>query len=48
MKLALMILAGYLVVSAISFVVMFILAWRAPLGYEDETGFHLGEPPTPE
>lgn len=38
----LLILAG---ASLLALAVLGVIAWRAPDGYEDETGFHYGEPP---
>ena len=37
------ILIAFAIFLAICSAVLFVLAWRAPLGYEDSEGFHLGE-----
>jgi hypothetical protein len=34
-------------VIAVSVVVLIVLLERAPIGYQDEDGFHLGRPPRP-
>jgi hypothetical protein len=37
-------LAIGLTISAAVIAVLAWMVWTAPLGWEDETGFHLGEP----
>lgn len=34
-----------LAITVFSLAVLGALLWRAPEGYEDEEGFHLGKPP---
>lgn len=34
----------FLIASVISVAILGVLAYRAPLGYEDEDGFHHGTP----
>ena len=34
---------GFVIFLAISTLVFSILAWRAPVGWEDREGFHYGE-----
>jgi len=36
---------GYIIISGLSIIVIMLLAKNAPIGYEDEHGFHYGEPP---
>lgn len=37
-------IAGYILLSVISTTVLLLIAKYAPLGYEDENGFHYGRP----
>lgn len=40
-------LIGFLSCSALSLLALTLLLWRAPRGWQDDNGFHLGtEPPT--
>ena len=32
-----------IIIIAISFIIVVILAWNSPTGWEDESGFHRGE-----
>lgn len=38
-------IVGYIIASILSLIVLAVIAKNAPLGYEDEHGFHYGEPP---
>lgn len=38
-------ITGYVIASMLSLIVLAVIAKNAPLGYEDENGFHYGEPP---
>ena len=38
-------IVGYVIASILSLIVLAVIAKNAPLGYEDEPGFHYGEPP---
>jgi hypothetical protein len=38
-------IVGYIIVSVLSLIVLAVMVKNAPLGYEDEHGFHYGEPP---
>jgi hypothetical protein len=38
-------IAGYIIASMLSLIIVAVIAKNAPLGYEDELGFHYGEPP---
>lgn len=38
-------IAALVIVDVIAIAVLLWLADRAPLGWEDEDGFHFGEPP---
>ena len=38
-------IAGYIIASMLSLIVVAVIAKNAPFGYEDEHGFHYGEPP---
>lgn len=37
-------LEGWLIVTAVSVVVLYFLVKNAPEGYEDDEGFHYGKP----
>lgn len=37
-----------LLTSGVSLVILGLLLWAAPRGWQDEEGFHLGEEPKPE
>ena len=37
-----------LLTSGVSLVILGLLLWAAPRGWQDEDGFHLGEEPEPE
>ena len=37
-----------LLIPAISLLILAVLAWRAPHGWQDEKGFHLGQEPYQE
>lgn len=35
----------FLLISGVSLAILALLVWRAPRGWQDEDGFHLGEEP---
>jgi hypothetical protein len=37
-----------LLTSGVSLIILGLLLWRAPRGWQDPDGFHLGEEPAPE